>query len=168
MDTQSASNLVTANLPAFLQQDSGTSQGATNAVLASFSTLGPLISRFVAVGMFPEPLFTVTLQRDSIEIGGNVGALNVGQLPANVQNGSLTWVPIRRYTVDQGGLRPPSNSPHEVRWNQFRRLKISQEKSRCILTHGKCSWTMFSWTAYVSHVHSYPRPIYNYPLLSTR
>ena len=119
----SASNLDTPIFPALshrsnqaAQQDVNPSQSATSAVLASFSTIGPLIARLVATGSFPEPLFAVTLQRDTIGIGGNVGSLNIGQLPANVQNGSLTWVPIRGYTVDQGGLRAPSNSPHEVRW----------------------------------------------------
>jgi len=120
----SASNLNTPFFPALshrsnqtAQQDFDPSQPATNTVLASFSTIGPLIGRLVATDSFPEPLFTVTLQRDTIEIGGNVGSLNIGQLPANVQNGSLTWVPIRGYTVDQGGLRAPSNSPNEVRWS---------------------------------------------------
>ena len=119
LDIESASNLNTANFPAFPQQNTEASPAVTNAVLASFSTLGPLIARFVAAGSISEPLFTVTLQRDSIEIGGNVGALNMGQLPANVQNGSLTWVPLRRYTANQGGLRPPPDSPNEVRWSIF-------------------------------------------------
>lgn len=103
------------------QQDLSTvSQSSTNVILSSFPTLGPLVARFAAAGSLPEPLFTVTLQRDSIEIGGNVGALNIGQLPANVLNESLTWIPLRTYTADQGGLRPPPNSPNEVRRTQFR------------------------------------------------
>ncbi|KAF8347580.1 aspartic peptidase domain-containing protein [Amanita rubescens] len=112
---RSASNLNPPIFPALSRRSNhDPSQSTTSAVLASFSTIGPLIARLVATGSFPEPLFAVTLQRDTIEIGGNVGSLNIGQLPANVQNGSLTWVPIRGYTVDQGGLRAPSNSPHEV------------------------------------------------------
>ncbi|KAG6878228.1 hypothetical protein C0993_010349 [Termitomyces sp. T159_Od127] len=60
------------------------------------------------------PQFTVSLQRDTVEVGGNDGLLSIGELPSSVSNDSLTWVPLRRYTVDEGGLPPPPDSPKEV------------------------------------------------------
>ncbi|KAJ6523800.1 aspartic peptidase domain-containing protein [Mycena sp. CBHHK59/15] len=39
------------------------------------------------------PMFTVTLQRDTVDIGGTQVWLSLGELPASVQNSSLTWVP---------------------------------------------------------------------------
>ncbi|KIL64999.1 hypothetical protein M378DRAFT_77450 [Amanita muscaria Koide BX008] len=83
-------------------------------ILGYFSTLGPMFSRSVAAGSMAEPMFSVTLQRDTIELGGNVGMLSIGELPPNVKNESLTWVPLRAYTPTQGGLPGPSNSPNEV------------------------------------------------------
>jgi hypothetical protein len=49
-------------------------------------------------------MFAIALQRDTIEIGGNEGMLSVGGLPPGVQNESLTWVPVRKYTLQQDGL----------------------------------------------------------------
>lgn len=59
-------------------------------------------------------MFTVTLQRDTVDIGGNVGMLSIGELPEGISNESVTWVPVRTYTPAQGGLRPPLDSPNEV------------------------------------------------------
>lgn len=59
-------------------------------------------------------MFVVTLQRDTIEIGGNAGQLSIGGLPPGVQSDNLTWVPVRGYTQDQGGLPVPLDSPGEV------------------------------------------------------
>lgn len=59
-------------------------------------------------------MFSITLQRDSVDIGGNVGQLSIGELPANVQTDSLTWVPLRAYTAEEGGLPPAPEAPDEV------------------------------------------------------
>ena len=59
-------------------------------------------------------MFQVTLQREAVEIGGNVGQLTIGALPDGVSNNSLTWVPVRLYTPAQGGLPGPSSNPNEV------------------------------------------------------
>ncbi|KAF8530176.1 acid protease [Hysterangium stoloniferum] len=56
----------------------------------------------------------VTLQRETVEVGGNVGQLTIGQLPEGVSNDSLTWVPVRLYTSAQGGLSGPSNNPNQT------------------------------------------------------
>lgn len=60
------------------------------------------------------PLFTIALQRDTVEVGGNVGLLSIGALPNWMKNESVTWVPVRMYTKEQGGLPPPPDSPNEV------------------------------------------------------
>ena len=44
--------------------------------LSSYSSIGPSISRLVAQGTLTYPMFTITLQRDSVDIGGNMGILS--------------------------------------------------------------------------------------------
>jgi hypothetical protein len=86
----------------------------TSELQSSFATNGPLIPRLVAQGMLDSPMFSVALQRDTIEIGGNEGMLSIGALPPTVKSESLTWVPVRGYPPDQGGLKPPPDAPGEV------------------------------------------------------
>lgn len=57
---------------------------------------------------------TITLERDSVDIGGNLGLFSIGELPNNVQNDSLTWTLVRGYPTTQGGLAAPADSPGEV------------------------------------------------------
>lgn len=85
------------------------------ALQSSIVNYGPLIPRLVAQGMLDSPMFSITLQRDTIEIGGNEGMLSIGQLPSSVHSESLTWVSVRGYSPSQGGLNPPSDAPGEVR-----------------------------------------------------
>jgi hypothetical protein len=85
-------------------------QSASSAMISSFSTLGPLLTRLSLAA----PMFSVILQRDSIEIGGNLGQLSIGELPEGVKNDSLTWVPVRGYKESQGGIPPPSDAPNEI------------------------------------------------------
>lgn len=94
-------------------------QLATTAALrSSIVSYGPLIPRLVAQGMLDSPMFSITLQRDTIQIGGNEGMLSIGQLPPSVHSESLTWVSVRGYPPSQGGLNPPSDAPGEVRSTQ--------------------------------------------------
>lgn len=86
----------------------------SDVLLSSFATIGPFIPRLVARGESAAPLFTVTLQRASMELGGNEGMLYIGELPPTVNNASLTWVPVRRYSVAQGGMKAPADDPGEV------------------------------------------------------
>ncbi|KAF8125420.1 aspartic peptidase domain-containing protein [Boletus edulis] len=81
---------------------------------SSIVNYGPLIPRLVAQGMLDSPMFSITLQRDTIQIGGNEGMLSIGQLPPSVKSESLTWVSVRGYPPSQGGLQPPSDTPGEV------------------------------------------------------
>ncbi|KAI0684465.1 aspartic peptidase domain-containing protein [Cytidiella melzeri] len=83
-------------------------------VIDSFATYGPLFSRLVGENGLASPMFTTTLQRDTLTIGGNVGLLSIGGLPAGIQSGSLTWVPLRAYSVQEGGLPPDPRAPNEV------------------------------------------------------
>ncbi|KAF8328165.1 aspartic peptidase domain-containing protein [Cantharellus anzutake] len=50
-------------------------------LLSTFITNGPLIARMAFSGLLLEPSFSVTLQRDSLDIGGNIGLLSMGGLP---------------------------------------------------------------------------------------
>ncbi|KAG5646919.1 hypothetical protein DXG03_001995 [Asterophora parasitica] len=91
-------------------------------VAESYTRTGPLLGRLVATDALTLPQFTITLQRDTVDIGGNVGLLSIGELPKGIQNESLTWVPLRTYNVDQGGLPPPPDSPVEeypITWEVF-------------------------------------------------
>ncbi|KAF8483152.1 aspartic peptidase domain-containing protein [Gautieria morchelliformis] len=83
-------------------------------LLNSFATNGPLVSR-LAQSALAAPQFTVTLQRDTVQFGGNVGMLSIGELPQGVANQSLTWVPIRGYTPAQGGINSPTDT-YPIAW----------------------------------------------------
>ncbi|TFK36228.1 aspartic peptidase domain-containing protein [Crucibulum laeve] len=83
-------------------------------IFQSYKTMGPLLSRLVANTQLDSPMFAVTLQRNTIDVGGNIGQLSIGELPQGVKNDSLTWVPIRGYSRAEGGLSPPPDSPNEV------------------------------------------------------
>lgn len=54
------------------------------------------------------------LQRDIIDVSGSNGSLTVGKLPDGINNSSLTWVPVRLYRPEDGGLNPPQFAPTEV------------------------------------------------------
>lgn len=41
--------------------------------------------------------------------------LSIGELPAGIAAENLTWVPLRGYTVAEGGLPAPEDSPNEVK-----------------------------------------------------
>ncbi len=58
-------------------------------LLSTFVTNGPAIARMALSGLLSEPSFTVTLQRDALDIGGNIGVLSIGELPGKVKNDSL-------------------------------------------------------------------------------
>ena len=58
-------------------------------LLSTFITNGPVVSRMASSGSLTEPSFSITLQRDSLDIGGNVGMLSLGALPPGVTNASL-------------------------------------------------------------------------------
>ena len=82
---------------------------------ASYKAFGPFTSRLAALDRLASPMFSVTLQRDTIDVGGNLGVLSLGELPpGGVQSENLTWVPLRAYSPDEGGLPAPSDSPTEV------------------------------------------------------
>ncbi|KAG5652142.1 hypothetical protein H0H81_006125 [Sphagnurus paluster] len=85
----------------------------SQALAESYTRTGPLLGRLVSMGALTMPQFTITLQRDTVDVGGNVGLLSIGELPKGVKNESLTWVPVRRYSTNQGGLPSPPDSPTE-------------------------------------------------------
>ena len=97
------------------QEPGGAASSAlTASILQLYPSTGPFLSRLVAAHSLAAPMFTVTLQRDTVDISGNVGLLSIGGLPSGVQNDSLTWVPVRAYTPAQGGLSGPPDAPDEV------------------------------------------------------
>jgi hypothetical protein len=91
-----------------------------------------------------DPMFAITLQRDTVEIGGNVGQLSIGGLPPGVQNDSLTWVPVRGYTRKQGGLPAPTDFPDEVSHRLFFFTEVSDLYRRTLL-HGRFRLTTSFW-----------------------
>lgn len=82
-------------------------------IFRSYHDIAPFLGRLITAKEI-DPMFVVTLQRDTIEIGGNAGQLSIGGLPPGVQSDNLTWVPVRGYTQDQGGLPAPLDSPGEI------------------------------------------------------
>ncbi|TFK17740.1 acid protease [Coprinopsis marcescibilis] len=89
------------------------SQGVSQ-LFASFATIGPFVPRLVLESDLHLPMVTVTLQRNTIEVGGNVGMLSIGEMTAGVNAEDLTWVPMRSYSFEQGGLPAPPDSPTET------------------------------------------------------
>lgn len=85
-------------------------------ILASFATNGPLLPRLILAGALASPIVAISLQRDTVDIGGNQGILSVGELPADIAAEDLNWVPLRRYTAAEGGLPAPDEFPNEVRF----------------------------------------------------
>lgn len=85
------------------------------AIFSSWSTIGPFVPRLVSQGALPKPMITVTLQRTTMDVGGNLGMLSIGELPTGVKAGDLTWVPLRNYSAAIGGIPAPPDSPNEVR-----------------------------------------------------
>ena len=59
-------------------------------------------------------MFTITLQRDSVDIGENMGIMSSGKLPAAVNNDSLTWVKARGYTTAESGMTALPDSPGDL------------------------------------------------------
>lgn len=90
------------------------SSSIVSTILSSYSSIGPFISRLVTQGALAYPMFTITLQRDSVDIGGNMGVMSLGELPSGVNNDSLTWAKVRGYTTAEGGMTAPPDSPGEV------------------------------------------------------
>lgn len=92
----------------------GSSSPSVGDALASFATNGPLLPRLILTGALASPIFAISLQRDTVDIGGNQGMLSIGELPSGMVAENLTWVPLRGYTVAEGGLPAPDDSPNEV------------------------------------------------------
>lgn len=88
--------------------------------LSSWATIGPLLGRWAMRHELMSPMFTITLQRNTIDVGGNAGMLSIGEMPSGVSQDMLTWVPLRNYSSDEGGLPSPSDSPNEVSVLQLR------------------------------------------------
>ncbi|KAK0211941.1 aspartic peptidase domain-containing protein [Armillaria fumosa] len=105
------------------QSHSNSSAAArASVIIDSYASMGPFVTRLVANAELNTPMFTVTLQRNTIARGGNVGQLSIGELPAGVKNETLTWVPIRSYSSEEGGLVGPTDSPNEkypINWEVF-------------------------------------------------
>jgi phytepsin len=83
-------------------------------ILASFASNGPLLPRLILTGALASPIVVISLQRDTVDIGGNQGMLSIGELPAGLAMEDLTWVPLRGYTTAEGGLPAPEESANEV------------------------------------------------------
>lgn len=79
------------------------------------------------MGNITIPMFTVTLQRDTVEVGGNAGILSIGELPGGVKNESLTWVPVRTYSKAESRLSPPLDSPNEVCPRDYLLIEIQHD-----------------------------------------
>jgi phytepsin len=86
-------------------------------ILANFASDGPLLARLILTGALASPVVVISLQRDTVDIGGNQGMLSIGELPAGLAMEDLTWVPLRGYTAAEGGLPAPEESPNEVHLN---------------------------------------------------
>ncbi|KAG7441756.1 uncharacterized protein BT62DRAFT_1079909 [Guyanagaster necrorhizus] len=76
----------------------------TSVITDLYTFMGPFVARLVAMAA---PMLTVTLQWNTIFREGNVGQLSIGSFPL-VSRTSLTLVPIRSYSSEEGGLAGPT------------------------------------------------------------
>lgn len=83
-------------------------------ILAGWNTLGPFVPRLIAERALPEPQVAITLQRNTIDIGGNFGMLSIGELPVGVKSSDLTWVSLRNYSDALGDILNQAVSTSEV------------------------------------------------------
>jgi len=100
------------------QSATGTLTDTDDFVSSTYAN-GPLLSRIITTGALANPMFSISLQRNTIDVGGGDVTLTVGKLPDGISNDSLTWVPVRLYNVAEGGLPPPTFAPDEIypfRW----------------------------------------------------
>ncbi|KAJ6482629.1 aspartic peptidase domain-containing protein [Mycena sanguinolenta] len=107
------------NLISPSQKRSTSATALTQAALESYSTYGPAVTRMVTTNSLTSAMFTISLQRNTMDIGGNAGVLSLGELPAGVQESALTWAPVRKYP---SALQAPANSPNEtypIAWEIF-------------------------------------------------
>ncbi|KAI0763576.1 acid protease [Trametes elegans] len=90
----------------------------TDTFVEQIPNYGPLVPRMVMSDAIDDPIFAITLQRNTIDVSGE-GQITIGQLPEGVDNSSITWVPVRLYDPADGGLDAPSFAPNEkypLRW----------------------------------------------------
>ncbi|KAI0637478.1 acid protease [Trametes polyzona] len=119
LDLPPSMDLAEATSPRSLQLgESQTKRQNTRATLDAitdtFSTLGPLLARLVTLRILERPLVVTTFQRDTISLSRNDGTLSMGALPFGISDDQLSWVPVRSYSVAEGGLPPPPGAPNEV------------------------------------------------------
>lgn len=86
----------------------------TTAFVQRTTDYAPTVARMVMTEQLESPMFAVELQRNTIDVGGGSGVLTVGRLPDGLESSSLTWVPVRLYYPDEGGLSAPSFAENEV------------------------------------------------------
>lgn len=99
------------------RRSSDLASGQRNLADQFFSAMaenGTLLSRLAVSGHLEQAMFSLALQRDVIDISSNPGRLTLGGLPNGIDNKSLTWVPVRLYTEENGGAAPPSFAPSET------------------------------------------------------
>jgi len=121
----------------------GSQMPTLNDILASFATNGPLLPRLILTGALASPIVAVSLQRDTVDIGGNQGILSVGELPADIAAEDLNWVPLRRYTAAEGGLPAPDDFPNEVRFQCASTLGLNEHWNRSTPLLGKLVSTTY-------------------------
>ncbi|KAI0772172.1 aspartic peptidase domain-containing protein [Irpex lacteus] len=91
---------------------------STDDFIQNIGAFGPLVSRLAEAGHIEQPIFSISLQRNTVDVGGK-GQITIGELPAGVDNSNVTWVPVRLYKPADGGLNPPSfakNETYPLRW----------------------------------------------------
>ncbi|KAI0086972.1 aspartic peptidase domain-containing protein [Irpex rosettiformis] len=94
------------------------SPATTDSFIQNIGSFGPLVSRLAQAGHIEQPIFSISLQRNTVDVGGK-GQITIGELPAGIDNSTITWVPVRLYKPTDGGLNPPSFAKNEVyplRW----------------------------------------------------
>ena len=96
----------------------------TDAFVKDAWKFGPILSRISMTHMLKDPMFTIELQRGTIDadVGEDAhGQMTVGKLPDDMKDkaNDVLWVPVKLYKPEEGGLRAPDFAKGEIypfRW----------------------------------------------------
>ncbi|KAF7313246.1 Peptidase A1 domain-containing protein [Mycena kentingensis (nom. inval.)] len=94
-------------------------QDSTEIAFMAWRMNGNPMTRLVLDERLDSPMFSVTLQRDTVDMSGNEAMPSIGGLPEGVDNSSLTWVPIRKYPTALAGSADSPAERYAVAWEVF-------------------------------------------------
>jgi len=101
-------------------------------LLSILPSAAPPIPRAIIENKLSEPMIAITLQRDTVDLGGNAGMLTLGGLPDTVDPKSLTWSDVRLYDREQANFPASFGDTHYPMYVPWE-LSHRAGKANCLL-----------------------------------